>query len=262
MGRVSTHSIRKLKNQKPVVCLTAYDTLFATLADQAGVDIILVGDSLGTTFLGYETTIPVTEDDMAHHVAAVARAKPNAMVVADMPFALGSYSFDKVLASCARFMQKCGADAVKIEGGEAYAPAIARLTQAGVPVMGHIGLLPQRVNEIGRYRRFGKTDAERDQLIRDAKAIEAAGAFCIVIEMVTHDVAAQIASEIKVPLIGIGSGAGCDGQIIVCTDILGLTLGSTPSFAKRYAELGTAAREAFTAYATEVREGKFPEKDQ
>ena len=260
MGRVSTLSIRKMKGTSQVVCTTAYDAAFAALADQAGVDLILVGDSLGTTYLGFTTTVPVTVDMMAHHAAAVCRAKTNALVVVDVPFAIASSSFDNLLSVCSRFMQECGADAVKIEGGEDFAPTIARLVQAGIPVMGHIGLLPQRVYELGGYRRFGKTDAEKEQLIKDAKAVEKAGAFSIVGEMICHDVAAQIAQSIAIPLIGIGAGNRCDGQIIVSTDILGLTPGVTPSFAKRYADLGALARDAFTSYAKDVREGLFPEQ--
>jgi len=260
MGRVTTLSIRKLKQAgKQVVCITAYDAAFAALADQAGVDLILVGDSLGTTFLGFQTTVPVTVDMMAHHAAAVCRAKPNALVVADVPFAIAAGSFDKLLSVCARFMQECGVDAVKIEGGADYAPVIRRLVQAGIPVMGHIGLLPQRVFELGGYRKFGKTEAESAQLMADARAVEAAGAFSIVGEMVVAEVAAQISAVLSVPLIGIGSGQGCDGQIIVSADILGLTPGATPSFAKRYAEFGTLAREAFSAYADDVRNSRFPE---
>lgn len=262
MTRMSTLSIRKMKGKAQVVCTTAYDAAFAALADQAGVDLILVGDSLGTTFLGFQTTVPVTFEMMAHHTAAVARAKPNALVVLDLPFAVASHSFDRLLDLCTRAMQECGADAVKIEGGEEYAPTIERLVLAGVPVMGHIGLLPQRVMQLGGYRRFGKTPEEVGQLVRDAKAVEKAGAFCIVGEMICHEAAKVVAESISVPLIGIGSGPHCDGQILVCTDLLGLTQGNVPSFAKRYAELGTLAREAFSAYAKEVREGAYPQQTQ
>jgi len=259
MNRVTTLSIRKQKAAgRQVVCTTAYDAAFATLADQAGVDLILVGDSLGTTVLGFQSTIPVTVDMMAHHAAAVCRAKPNALVVVDVPFAVASGSFDSLLLICARFMQECGADAVKIEGGEDFAPTIRRLVQAGIPVMGHIALLPQRVFELGGYRRFGKSEVERAQLLADAKAVADAGAFAIVGEMICHDVAGAVAKSISVPLVGIGSGPDCDGQIIVSMDILGLTPGAIPTFAKRYADLGVTAREAFSAYADDVRNGRFP----
>ena len=247
-----------MKGKAQVVCTTAYDAAFATLADQAGVDLILIGDSLGTTLLGFPTTVPVTMDMMVHHTAAVCRAKPNALVVLDIPFGVASHSFDFVLDACVRSMQEGGADAVKIEGGEELAPTVKRLIQAGVPVLGHIGLLPQRVNQLGGYRRFGKTPEEIEQLVRDAQAIEAAGAFAFVGESIVHEAAATVAQSVKIPLIGIGSGPHCDGQILVSTDLLGLTQGNVPSFAKRYVDLGSQARDAFAAYAREVREGAFP----
>jgi 3-methyl-2-oxobutanoate hydroxymethyltransferase len=258
MGRVTTHTIRKMKGKAQVVCTTAYDAAFAALADQAGVDLILIGDSLGTTLLGFSTTVPVTMDMMVHHTAAVSRAKPNALVVLDVPFGVASHSFDFVLDACVRAMQEGGADAVKIEGGAELAPTVKGLIQAGVPVLGHIGLLPQRVNQLGGYRRFGKTPEEIEQLVRDAQAIEAAGAFALVGESIVHEAAGAVAASVKIPLIGIGSGPHCDGQILVSTDLLGLTQGNVPSFAKRYADLGTLAREAFSNYAKEVREGAFP----
>ncbi|HNX04263.1 MAG TPA: 3-methyl-2-oxobutanoate hydroxymethyltransferase [Opitutales bacterium] len=260
MPRISTLSIRRMKGATRVVCTTAYDAAFATLADAAGVDVILVGDSLGNTMLGFPSTIPVTADMIAHHTAAVARARPNALVVADVPFAETAYPFEHLLTTCVRFVQHCGADAVKIEGGVELAETVLRLTRAGIPVMGHIGLLPQRINQIGGYRRYGKNEDEVAQLVADAKAIEAAGAFSLVGEMIDHDAAGKVAASVGIPLIGIGSGADCDGQIIVSTDILGLTPGAVPSFAKKFADLGTLARNAFEAYAGEVRGGTFPEK--
>ncbi len=246
------------KEGRKVVCTTAYDAAFAALADGAGVDLILVGDSMGNAVLGFESTIPVTVEMMAHHCAAVVRARPSALVVADVPFAVAGGSFERLLDACAVFMQQSGVDAVKIEGGEDMAPKIAALCAAGIPVMGHIGLLPQRVLQLGGYRRFGKSEVERVQLIADAKAVEAAGAFCIVGEMICHDTAEAISAALNVPLIGIGSGLGCDGQIIVSTDILGLTPGGGPPFAKVYADLGSAASKAFGDYAADVREGRFP----
>lgn len=249
-----------MKGASRVVCTTAYDAAFATLADAAGVDVILVGDSLGNTMLGFPSTIPVTADMIAHHTAAVARARPNALVVADVPFAETAYPFEHLLTTCVRFVQHCGADAVKIEGGVDLAPTIQRLTSAGIPVMGHIGLLPQRVNQIGGYRRYGKNEEEIAQLAADARAVEAAGAFAIVGEMIDHEASGKVAAAVKIPLIGIGSGPDCDGQIIVSTDILGLTTGAVPSFAKKYADLGAMAKSAFESYAGEVRGGIFPEK--
>lgn len=259
MGRTSTQTIRKLKGRAKVVCTTAYDAAFAGLADSAGVDLILVGDSLGTTFLGFSSTVPVTVDMMLHHTAAVCRAKPNAIVVADMPFGVASRPVAELLTICTRFLQECGADAVKLEGGAEIADKILALTGAGIPVMGHIGLLPQRVYQLGGYRKFGKTEEEIVQLVEDAKAVEAAGAFCVVMEMVTPECARRVTDAVGIPTIGIGAGPHCDGQVLVCTDILGLTPGGAPSFVKQYADLGTLAREAFLAYAGDVREGLFPE---
>lgn len=246
------------KEGRKVVCTTAYDAAFAILADKAGVDLLLVGDSMGNSILGFETTIPVTVDMMAHHTAAVARARTNALVVADVPFAVTAASFDHVLSVCSRFMQESGAGAVKIEGGEEAAQIIERLSAAGIPVVGHIGLLPQQVLKLGGYRKFGKTEQEIEQLVADAKAVEKAGAFCIVGEMLTGRAAEAVREAVDVPLIGIGSGVGCDGQIIVCTDILGLTPGGAPAFAKVYQDLGEAASQAFAAYASDVREERFP----
>jgi 3-methyl-2-oxobutanoate hydroxymethyltransferase len=260
MGHLSTLSIRKMKGHSKIVCTTAYDFGMATLADQAGVDLILVGDSLGMIMLGYQTTVPVTVEMMVHHASAVCRAKTNALVVIDVPFAVASHSFDYLLDACSRFMQECGADAVKIEGGEEFAPTIARLVDAGVPVMGHTGLLPQRSYVLGGYRRFGKTPEEKEQLLRDVRSLEKAGAFCVLTEMICHDIAHELRDAITVPLIGIGAGQDCDGQMLVSTDLTGLTQGPVPSFAKRYANLGDEAKRAFAAYAKEVREGIFPEK--
>jgi 3-methyl-2-oxobutanoate hydroxymethyltransferase len=260
MPRTTTQSIRKLKGQRPIVCTTAYDAALAGLADAAGVDLILVGDSVGTTQLGFTSTIPVTLDMMAHHTAAAARANPQALLVTDIPFRVASWSFDRLLDACARLMQECGAQAVKIEGGAAFAPTIARLTEAGVPVMAHIGLLPQRVFQLGGYRKFGKTQAERDVLLDDARAVEAAGAFIVLGEMIDAASSAAIRDALRLPFVGIGCGPHCDGQMLVSTDILGLTPGTNyPSFVKKYADLGALAVEGLKAYADDVRAGRFPE---
>lgn len=258
MGKTTTQTIRNLKGKRPLVAITAYDAITASMASEAGVDLILTGDSLGNTALGYESTVPVTVETMLHHTAACARAKPSALLVADIPFACASRSTDFLLETCTRFIQEAGAQAVKIEGGEWVAPRIAELTRAGIPVLGHIGLLPQQVLQLGNYRRFGKTPAEADSLVRDALALEQAGVFAIVIEAVEPEVTARVRESVQVPLIGIGAGAGADGQILVISDLLGLNSGHYPVFAKKYANLRETGINALREYAEEVREHRFP----
>ena len=241
------------------MAITAYDAVMAHYADAAGVDLILVGDSVGTTQLGFETTIPVTLDMMLHHTAAVARAKPKALVVADIPFALAHDDFSTLLNACRRLMQEAGAEAIKFEGGAAMAPIAERLINAGIPVLGHIGLLPQQFHQLGGYRKYGRDALEKEVLLQDALALEAAGCFAIIIEMTDGVVSAEIAQALRIPLIGIGSGPDCDGQILVLNDLLGLSAGGyVPSFAKQFANLGEQAQAGIAAYADEVRNGKFP----
>lgn len=240
------------------MAVTAYDTVVAHYADQAGVDLILVGDSVGTAQLGFETTIPVTLDMMLHHTAAVTRAKPDALVVADIPFAVAHGQFSDLLDACARLMQEAGAEAVKIEGNARMAPTIERLIQAGVPVLAHIGLLPQQFHRIGGYRKFGRTEAEKVILVEDALALEKTGCFALLCEMVEDAVAGAIAQELNAPLIGIGSGPHCDGQILVSYDLLGLTTGKVPSFVKQYAQLGEDIKQAFVDFSKDVRNVRHP----
>jgi 3-methyl-2-oxobutanoate hydroxymethyltransferase len=240
------------------VATTAYDAITARCATEAGVDLILVGDSVGNTLLGFANTIPVTLDMMVHHTAAVARAKPDALLVADVPFAEAHFDFRRVLESCQRLMQTAGAEAVKIEGGANLAEKIGGIVAAGVPVMGHIGLQPQQVQTLGRYRRFGVKPAEAEQLLADALALERAGVFAVVAEMVEPNLARTIKETLKVPLIGIGSGADCDGQILVCTDLLGLTPESMPAFAHAFAAVGDEMKKGFASYVMAVRARKFP----
>jgi len=256
--RISTQTISSLKGERPIVAVTAYDAVMAGYADEAGVDLILVGDSVGTTQLGFETTISVTLEMMLHHTAAVARAKPQALVVADIPFAVAHGEFKDLLEACRRLMQIAGAEAVKIEGGASMAPKIERLTNAGIPVLAHIGLLPQQFHQLGGYRKFGRSEAEKLILVADALALEKAGCFAVLCEMVDGPVASTIAQELALPLIGIGSGPHCDGQILVTNDLLGMTAGHVPSFVKQYADLGNQIRGAFEAYAEDVRKGNFP----
>lgn len=247
-----------LKEERPIVAVTAYDTVVAHYADQAGVDLILVGDSVGTAQLGFETTIPVTLDMMLHHTAAVARARSNALVVADIPFAVAHGKFPDLLDACARLMQEAGAEAVKIEGNARMAPTIERLIQAGVPVLAHIGLLPQQFHRIGGYRKFGRTESEKVILVEDALALEKTGCFALLCEMVEDAVAGAIAQELNAPLIGIGSGPHCDGQILVSHDLLGLTTGKVPSFVKQYAQLGEDIKQAFIEFSKDVRNDRYP----
>ena len=255
----TTKTILKKKSVEKIAMITAYDAMFAKLADNADTDIILVGDSVGNTVLGFESTVPVTIDMMVHHTSAVARAKPNALILADLPFACAHYSFDKLLDTCKRLVQEAGADAIKIECGAEIADKIAKLTRAGIAVMGHIGLEPQQVLKLGGYRKFGKSEEEKQKIFDDAKALENAGVFALLMEMTDSDCASQITKSVSVPTIGIGSGADCDGQVLVCADILGLTE-NPPSFVKQYAKIGKEIVDAYSQYVAEVRNGQFPTK--
>jgi len=241
-----------------ITCLTAYDYPTARLLDEAGIDVILVGDSLGMVVLGHESTLPVTLEDMLHHTRAVRRGTRRALLVADMPF--GSYHSDTAesLRNAVRFVKEAGAEAVKVEGGERRLELIARLTDAEIPVMGHVGLTPQSVNALGGYRVQGKTPDAAEQLIRDARAVEASGAFAVVLEAVPRELAARITRDLRIPTIGIGAGPDCDGQILVLHDILGLTFNQTPKFARQYANVGRVISSAVHAYCEDLRSGRFP----
>ena len=252
----TTLEFLKLKGKRTIVGLTAYDALLGRLVSDAGVDFILVGDSVGTTMLGHSTTIPVTIQDMIHHTASVRRANPDCLLVADLPFGEASLSFDRLLESARSLMQKGGADAVKIEGGRDVADDIEKLVLTGIPVLGHIGLLPQTVKAIGGYRKFGSKQEEAESLYTDAIALEEAGCFGLVAEMVEASVASELARQILPPLIGIGSGDGCDGQILVTPDLLGLSNGSIPSFVKPKLNLNQEISQALTEYVIDVKKRK------
>jgi 3-methyl-2-oxobutanoate hydroxymethyltransferase len=241
-----------------ISCLTAYDYPTARLLDEAGVDVLLVGDSLGMVVLGYDSTLPVSIEEMLHHTRAVRRGTKRALVVSDMPY--GSYHSEiaESVRNAVRFVKEAGAEAVKVEGGERRLELIVRLTEAEIPVMGHVGLTPQSVNALGGYRVQGKTVDAAEQLLRDARAVEAAGAFAVVLEAVPRELAAEITHELKIPTIGIGAGADCDGQILVTHDILGLTFAQTPKFARQYANLGEMISKAAREYCNDVRGGTFP----
>jgi 3-methyl-2-oxobutanoate hydroxymethyltransferase len=245
-------------NNSKIVCLTAYDYPTARLLDEAGVDVVLVGDSLGMVVLGYESTLPVTLEEMLHHTRAVRRGVQRALLVADMPY--GSYHADTAesVRNAMRFVKEAGAQAVKIEGGERRLELIARLSEAEIPVMGHVGLTPQSVNALGGYRVQGKTADSAEQLLRDARAVEAAGAFAIVLEAVPRGLAARITRELRIPTIGIGAGPDCDGQILVLNDLLGLSFGQTPKFARQYADVREVVARAVRGYSDDVRRGDFP----
>jgi 3-methyl-2-oxobutanoate hydroxymethyltransferase len=243
---------------KKITCLTAYDYPTARLVDEAGVDVVLVGDSLAMVMLGHDSTLPLTLDEALHHTKAVRRGVARALVVADMPY--GSYHGDisESLRNAMRFVKEAGAEAVKIEGGERRLELIARLTEAEIPVMGHIGLTPQSVNALGGYRVQGKTPNAAEQVLRDARAVEAAGAFSIVLEAIPRELAAEITKAVRIPTIGIGAGPDCDGQVLVLHDLLGLTFQNTPKFARRYANVGEAISKAVREYCADVESGRFP----
>jgi 3-methyl-2-oxobutanoate hydroxymethyltransferase len=243
---------------KKITCLTAYDYPTARLLDEAGVDVVLVGDSLAMVMLGHDSTLPLTLDEALHHTKAVRRGVTRALVVADMPY--GSYHGDisESLRNAMRFVKEAGAEAVKIEGGERRLELIARLTEAEIPVMGHIGLTPQSVNALGGYRVQGKTPNAAEQVLRDARAVEAAGAFSIVLEAIPRELAAEITKAVRIPTIGIGAGPDCDGQVLVLHDLLGLTFQNPPKFARRYANVGEAILKAVREYCADVESGRFP----
>ena len=243
---------------KKITCLTAYDYPTARLVDEGGVDVVLVGDSLAMVMLGHDSTLPLTLDEALHHAKAVRRGVQRALVVADMPY--GSYhaEINESLRNAMRFVKEAGAEAVKIEGGERRLELIARLTEAEIPVMGHIGLTPQSVNALGGYRVQGKTASAAEQLLRDARAVEAAGAFAIVLEAIPRELAAEITKAVRIPTIGIGAGPECDGQVLVLHDMLGLTFQTAPKFARRYANVGEIISNAVRAYCADVRSGGFP----
>ena len=256
MKKWTVAAVRAAKGKRKLGCCTAYDACFARLADEAGVPVILVGDSLGMTMLGHATTLPVGMGDVLAATGAVARAVKDALVVADMPF--GSYQCgdDKAMENAVALV-KAGADAVKLEGGARVAGLVSRMTEAGIPVLAHVGMTPQSVNEYGGFKRQGKTREAADAVFEDAKAVEVAGAFAVTLECIPAELAASITSALKIVTVGIGAGGVCDAQWLVMHDLLGLNE-NAPSFAKRYASLAKEAREAFAAYVREVESGAFP----
>jgi 3-methyl-2-oxobutanoate hydroxymethyltransferase len=245
-------------NSKKITCLTAYDYPTARLLDEAGVDVVLVGDSVAMVALGYESTLPLTMEESLHHTKAARRGVQRALLVADMPFGTYHGDVNEALKNAVRFVKEAGAEAVKLEGGERRLELIARLTEAEIPVMGHVGLTPQSVNAMGGYRVQGKTPRGAEQLLRDAQAVEAAGAFAIVLEGIPRELAAEITKSVHIPTIGIGAGPDCDGQILVLHDLLGLTFQEPPKFARQYANVGAIISEAVRDYCADVQSGNFP----
>jgi 3-methyl-2-oxobutanoate hydroxymethyltransferase len=253
-SRLSTTGDPKQK----VTCLTAYDYPTAHLLDEAGVDILLVGDSLGMAVLGYDSTIPVTLEDVLYHTRAVRRGTRRALLVADMPYGSFHVSIEESIRNAVRLVKEGGAEAVKVEGGERRIELIAKLVEAEIPVMGHVGLTPQSFHATGGFRVQGKTAEAARQVERDARAVEAAGAFSVVIESTPREVAARVTETLRIPTIGIGAGPDCDGQVLVFHDLVGLTTGHTPKFVRQYANLAGEISKAVSEYCDDVRAGRFP----
>lgn len=256
---VTTKTVLTMKQTgEKIAMLTAYDFLVATYLDQVGVDIILVGDSLGNVVQGHETTLPVTVDDMIYHAKAVKRGVRNALIVVDMPFMSYQNSTDEAVRNCGRVMKEVGVGAVKLEGGEYIVEIVRHLVTIGIPVMGHLGLTPQAINKFGTYEVRAQEKEEADQIVRDAKVLAEAGVFAIVLEKIPSRLAQRVTRAVPVPTIGIGAGPHCDGQVLVVYDMLGLTEEFKPRFVRRYAELAQDLRSAFTRYIDDVKAERFP----
>ncbi len=258
LTKYTTSRIRALKGKQKIVSLTAYDYSTAKLLDEAGIHLILVGDSLGMTVLGYDSTIPVTMEDMMHHIRAVARGASHALIVGDMPFLSYQASIEQAIDNAGRLLKEANADAVKIEGGAIRRETVEALVENGIPVMGHIGLTPQSVKAFGGYKVQGRGEAQAEQLREDARILEAAGCFSIVLEGMPTDLSTEISQELSIPTVGIGAGPGCDGQVLVIQDMLGMFDDFTPKFVKQYAQLGDVMKQAFAEYTKEVQDGTFP----
>lgn len=262
MEKVTTAAIRRCKEDgKAITVLTAYDYTFAGILDESGVDVILVGDSLGNVMLGYDNTLPVTMEDMLHHVKAVSRGVKRAMVVADMPFLSYQVTVGDAVKNAGRFLQEGGAQAVKLEGGMEIKDTVKALTSAGIPVMGHLGLTPQSVHQLGGYRVQGKDEKAARKMIDDAQVLEECGAFSLVLECVPDVVAQKVTEAVGIPTIGIGAGRNCDGQVLVTHDMLGMYPGNMPKFVKQYADLHSIILQAVGRYVQEVSQRRFPAEE-
>lgn len=256
-----TDLLEKKRSGEKITMLTAYDYTMARLVDRAGIDSILVGDSLGNVMLGHSTTLPVTLDDMIHHAKAVRRGTTRALVVVDLPFLTYEVTVERALENAGRIMQEAEADAVKLEGGAPVAPMVKRMTEVGIPVIGHLGMTPQSVNVFGGFRVQGRDARAAERLVEDALALQEAGAFAVVLELVPTDLARRVTEALTIPTIGIGAGPHCDGQVLVLQDMLGMYDDFKPRFVKQYANLGSAIQEAVGAYIAEVRNGTFPSEE-
>lgn len=257
--QITTSTIRQRKlEHQPITMLTAYDYSMARILDEAGIDMLLVGDSLGNVVLGYDSTLPVTMEEMLHHVKAVRRGAKYAMVVADLPFMSYQASVAEALTNAGRFFKEAGAQAVKLEGGQELADTVNAIVRAGMPVMGHLGLTPQSVHQLGGFKVQGKDSKAAQKLLADAKALESSGAFAVVLECIPDTLAARVTELISIPTIGIGAGPHCDGQVLVTNDMLTLYPGFTPKFVKKYANLHQDIAAAITSYITEVQNKSFP----
>ena len=261
--RITASQIKEMKRQgEKIAEITAYDYSMAKLVDEAGMPVILVGDSLGMVMLGYESTIPVTMDEMIHHTKAVVRGAKHALIIGDMPFMTYQISIDEAMRNAGRFIQEGGAQAVKMEGGETVAEKVSRIVAAGIPVQGHIGLTPQSIHQLGGYKVQGKTAEVAARLLNDAKALESAGVFSIVLECIPTPLAKLITERVSVPTIGIGAGKHCDGQVQVISDLLGLYTDFVPKHAKQYTKLHESISTSVSDYISEVKTGKFPTPKQ
>ena len=260
--QITVRDVRAFKDRgERFPMLTAYDALSARLLDEAGIPLILVGDTLGMVMLGYDSTVPVGMEQMLHHTAAVARGTKNALVIGDMPFMSYQGNADEAMTNAGRFLKEAGARAVKLEGAGRMVDLAARMTDSGIPVMGHLGLTPQSVNQLGGYRVQGRNDEQAHRIFNDAKELEAAGVFAVVLEAVPVTVAREVTASLEVPTIGIGAGPHCDGQVLVWHDFLGITPDHKPKFVKRYAELGDEITRAARSFAEEVKKGVYPDTD-
>lgn len=261
--RVTTRALQEMKQKgRRIAALTAYDALIARVFDEAGIDVLLVGDSVANVVQGHQTTLPVTLDEIIYHTKAVTRGVQRAMVVADMPFMSYQVRVDEAFRNAGRIMKETDASAVKLEGGIEYAESVRRMTASGIPVMGHLGLQPQSIHQYGGYRPRGTTADEAEKIISDAEALEQAGAFGIVLEKIPAELAQRVTSKLAIPTIGIGAGAGCDGQILVYADMLGLTVDFNPRFVRRYDQFADRARDAARQYADDIRAGTFPNEHE
>jgi len=261
--KVTTNSLRRMKVKgEPISALTAYDVLMAELLDQAGVDLILVGDSVATVVQGHDTTVSVTMDQMLYHAGLVSRAVERALVIGDLPFMSYQVNPDEALRNAGRMVKDAGVEAVKLEGGDVICPTVRRIVDAGIPVMGHLGLTPQSIHKFGTYQVRATKDAEAEQLKRDARSLQDAGAFGLVIEKVPADLAREVSESLEIPIIGIGAGPGCDGQILVSHDMLGLYTRFQPRFVRRYADIAETMVGAFARFHEDVKTGNFPTEDE